>query len=348
MAWAAPEYSKVQVDAAGKLLASGNGEAAELDRALQVINNWRSSHSFPLNTLQVTLRRLARREDPEALVAQRIKRLSSISHKLERFPTMKLSQMQDIGGCRAVLSSVAKAEAIRDAYGDRTVLRHRHHLVREVDYIEEPKPSGYRGIHLIFRYQSDRKQTYNGLQIEIQLRSKLQHAWATAVETVGTFLEQALKSSQGSDRWLRFFSLMGSALAVRERRPLVPGTPDREADLRKELRDVTAELNVHERLTWYGRAVTTIEAPGASRGGDAYYLLQLRPKAGTVMVSRYTHAELEEASAAYLDAERTLAGEPGSEAVLVSVESVGALRRAYPNYFLDTKVFLAAVEAAIS
>ena len=39
---------------------------------------------------------------------------------------------------------------------------------------------------------------------------------------------------------------------------------------------------------------------------------------------------------------------PGSEAVLVSVESVDALRRAYPNYFLDTKVFLAAVETAIA
>jgi hypothetical protein len=297
--------------------------------------------------MQVTLRRLARRQDANALVAQRIKRLSSISHKLERFPTMKLSQMQDIGGCRAVLASVTKAEAIRDAYGDRSLLRHRHHFVREVDYIQEPKASGYRGIHLIFRYQSDRKQTYNGLQIEIQLRSKLQHAWATAVETVGTFLEQALKSSQGSDQWLRFFSLMGSALTIREKRPLVPGTPATEAHLKTELRNVTEELNVQERLTWYGRAVTIFD--NASTVPNAfYYLLKLQPKKGTVTVSEFTKAQLDKASAEYLEVERSLADEAGSEAVLVSVESVEALRRAYPNYFLDTKVFLAAVEEAIA
>ena len=44
-------------------------------------------------------------------------------------------------------------------------------------------PSGYRGVHLIYRYNSDRKTEYNTLLIEMQLRSQLQHAWATAVET---------------------------------------------------------------------------------------------------------------------------------------------------------------------
>jgi len=59
----------------------------------------------------------------------------------------------------------------------------------------------------------------------MQIRSQLQHAWATAVETVGTFLQQALKSSQGDEGWQRFFALMGNAMAMRERRPPVPNTP---------------------------------------------------------------------------------------------------------------------------
>jgi hypothetical protein len=41
---------------------------------------------------------------------------------------------------------------------------------------------------------------YNDLKIEMQLRSQYQHAWATAVETVGTFIGQALKSSIGPER----------------------------------------------------------------------------------------------------------------------------------------------------
>jgi hypothetical protein len=69
-----------------------------------------------------------------------------------------------------------------------------------------PQKSGYRGIHLVYRYNG-RKTEYNGLKIEIQIRTVIQHAWATAVETVGMFTQQALKSSQGEQDWLRYFAL---------------------------------------------------------------------------------------------------------------------------------------------
>jgi ppGpp synthetase/RelA/SpoT-type nucleotidyltranferase len=74
------------------------------------------------------------------------------------------------------------------------------------DYILSPKNSGYRSVHLLYKYNSDKKapSIYNGLFIEVKIRSRLQHAWATAVETVVTFLQQALKSSQGEEEWLRF------------------------------------------------------------------------------------------------------------------------------------------------
>lgn len=77
----------------------------------------------------------------------------------------------------------------------------KHELEAVDDYIADPRSSGYRGTHLIYRYFSDRVETYNGLRVEVQLRSHLQHAWATAVETVGTFLKQALKASQGHEQW---------------------------------------------------------------------------------------------------------------------------------------------------
>lgn len=208
MVWAVPQFSKSQVDAAGVAIVTPGVQQERLDDALTVVNNWRSAHSFPLNTFQVGLRRRARDIDGTALVAQRLKRLSSIKLKLQRFQTMQLSRMQDIGGCRAVVDSVSQARKVRDAYARRGL---KHSLVNQKDYIAEPKESGYRGIHLVYRYRSDRADTYNGLLLEVQLRTGLQHAWATAVETVGTFLEQSLKSSQGSEQWLRFFSVVGSA-----------------------------------------------------------------------------------------------------------------------------------------
>lgn len=53
------------------------------------------------------------------------------------------------------------------------------------------------------------------------------------------------------------------------------------------------------------------------------------------------------ASSEYLTAERNLNTE-GSNAVLVSVDSMESLRRAYPSYFLDTRVFIRAVKEALT
>jgi ppGpp synthetase/RelA/SpoT-type nucleotidyltranferase len=343
MVWATPQYSKGAIDWAGRTLANSLASQQELSEALAVINNWRSSHSFPLNTMQVGLRKKARQVDPNALVAQRIKRLSSIEAKLRRFDKMSLSRMQDIGGARAVVSSVAKVRQLVALYRESN---HKHKLVRTDDYIENPQASGYRGIHLVYRYFSDRSSTYNGLQIELQLRSPLQHAWATAVETVGTFLKQALKSSQGHAEWLRFFSLMGSAIAIRERGSLVPNTPTNKVELIEELRQAAVTLDVERRLEGYGAALRTLEDPSAA--GADFFLLALDPTEGTVTIKGYARAELERATADYLSVERSLEGRPGAEAVLVSVDSIAALQRAYPNYFLDTRAFLKALQQALA
>ena len=55
--------------------------------------------------------------------------------------------------------------------------------------------------------------------IELQIRTRLQHAWATAVETMGIFIDHSLKSSQGPQDWLDFFSLVGNAFAYIEGSP---------------------------------------------------------------------------------------------------------------------------------
>lgn len=253
--------------------------------------------------------------------------------------------MQDIGGCRSVASSVAHVQEICALYAESDM---KHTLVRTDDYIVNPKNSGYRSVHLVYRYMSDKKEIYNNLQIEVQLRSRLQHAWATAVETVGTFLRQSLKASQGSEQWLRFFSLMGSALALRERTPVVPETPTSKSQLVKELKRHTRRLDVKNRLETYGATLQTLQTlEGAEVKAARYFLLELRPSEGKLIIRTFASNELDKATGEYLRIERSLTG-PGSEAVLVSVDSLDALQRAYPNYYLDTHVFLEAMQDAIS
>ena len=352
MAWAFPEYSKEQVNSAANLILDEfyappdkfvMRNENELDDAFDVVNNWRACHGFPLNTFQMNLRRASRRFDFNPLVAQRTKRLSSVFHKLDRFRTMKLTQMQDIGGCRAVLNDVGAVEKLSDYYRNESQIKHK--FLTCDDYVESPKGSGYRGVHLVYRYYSDKKKVYNDLKIEIQLRSLYQHAWATAVETVGTFVREALKSSWGPENWLRFFALMGSAIAFRENRPLVPGTPTERAVLAEELKHYVATLNVTQRLQAYGSALRKVQQDTSQH--DHLYLLKLDPLANQLTVTGYSFGDLSKAQREYAEAEKEVRDNPGRDAVLVSVDSLASLQRAYPNYFADTDIFLQLVDQAV-
>jgi len=295
-----------------------------------------------LNTLQVNLRGVAAKFDSHATVAQRIKRLPSIRHKLERFPGMKLSRVQDVGGCRAVVASVHDVSSIVEYYMSSSQMKHR--LVRHDNYIQVPQHSGYRGEHLIYAYNSDKRSEWNDLKIELQIRSRLQHAWATAVETVGTFTQQALKSSFGEEDWLNFFALMSSALALREHTPLVPDTPSDPHDLAADLREHVERLDVVNKLNAYGQTLRYVEDSISKVKGHTF-LLELDSASETLSIDSYRDRVL--AAEEYSAIERAIENDPSKDVVLVTVESLDSLRRAYPNYFLDTRVFVDTVIEAI-
>lgn len=330
----APEFSRSRVDWAGEVLSSSKDPSHEdLDKALKIWDNWRASHNYPLNAFAMTLKRKARNVDSSALVAQRLKRLPSVEKKLRRFDNMKLSRVQDIGGCRAVVDNVADVYEVRKRYDDRRIIQE---FRQEHDYIASPKPDGYRSLHLIFKYVGRDSTEWNGLQIEIQLRSRLQHAWATAVETVDTLHNQALKVGGGSQQWKRFFAVMGSVLARREGTPTVPNTPEDEAELLDELVAISEALQPEEKLRGYSQLVQHA-TDGISRA--KYFLLELKPGQKTIEIRGFKSADIETATQRYLEIEKSL-GNLGEEAVLVSVDSVSALQQAYPNYFLDTELFI--------
>lgn len=204
------------------------------------------------------LRDLARGVNSEALIAQRRKRLVSIENKLALLPT-KLPKMQDIGGCRAIVEDVTDVWLLANQY-DKSAAQVRHGRSRRIkvnDYINKPRDTGYRSLHYVYEYDSDspKYEPYKGLRIEIQIRTKLQHLWATAVETVSAYTGHALKSNLGDDRWLRFFVLMSSVFALRENCPVVPNTSENLEVLREELMTLSFELNALDVL--FGCKVAT-------------------------------------------------------------------------------------------
>lgn len=352
MTYAFPAHTRADVDRAGEWLRRPPDEVPET--ALDVINNWRSSHQWPLLSVRITLTGRAKKVNKEAVVVQRLKRLPSIRTKLNdpRNSRMQLTQMQDIGGCRAILPRARQVWDIVRIFDKSKAKdpRDRPVWVKEFDYLTTPKPSGYRSFHLVYKFRSPnqlRMAHYKDLRIEIQLRSQLQHAWATAVETVSTFTKSALKHSiAGDDDWRRFFALMGSEIAFRENEPPVPGTPAKRHQVRNELKDLSKKINAEGVLLGLGTAVQKVTR--SEMGSATTFLLILDAEGKQIQVSPYRDNQLLKADEDYFKVEKLIADNPGVEACLVSVGTVAELRSAYPNYYLDASAFLAVLREAIS
>jgi hypothetical protein len=341
MLYQKPCYAIPVVNRAGRIIARAE-DLGDFPEEKAVVDNWRVAHQYPLNALTMTLKGRASSVHRNSFVAQRIKRLPSIQAKLLAKPDMKLSQMQDVGGCRAVVPSI---EALRDLCSLYFIRKITHPFAGHMkDYVSYPKDTGYRGIHLKFRYAGRGSSiAWQDLKIEMQLRTTLQHKWATAVEAAGTFTNAALKSNRGNEAWLRFFALMGSVYAIEENSPATPNTPDKLKALRAELRQLDRDHHIFDTFHRYSVLIPHIE-----RGrGASYYLITLDPLDQVVHVEGFKKDEIFEASVRYAEAERRLAKNSKTQIVLVSVPSVHALKRAYPNYFMDSQAFNRDVQALL-
>jgi len=334
-------YSNNQIKKAGEVLKSVLEHSdSEVEAAQGVLTYWRTIHAAPLNTFQATLRgKLKKLGFSDALVAQRTKRSESIVSKLCRERTMKLSTMQDIAGLRAVVKNIEQVRTLEENY--RTTI-FSHSLVGEDDYIQNPAHSGYRGIHFIYKYSNSAQVEAHGLKLELQLRTQVQHAWATAVETMGTFLKEPLKSSQGPEDWLSYFRLVSAGFALLENTPTPTAYQDYSMiDVYREIKSESARLEVNEKLSAFTVAVNHISQRYRN---SKYHLITLNTKKRIVSIKNYSARQLAQANIDYTHIEKEVNSGAPIQTVLVSAGSIENLRKAYPNYFLDTKEFIDKLE----
>ncbi len=206
--------SRTQVDRAGAFLRgwwqtpAGSQEEAQFDpeqlsAAFDALSQYRSGFQDPLKKVTVGLRQFVEREASEVVVGQRLKRGPQILHKLSRFGSMRLTQMEDIAGCRAILPSGASEVA-----GVLRRIRRNWDIVGIDDYVDSPKPTGYRALHVVVRR--------DGHPVEIQLRTPGQHDWAEGVERLAAKTGFALKDGEGPPELLTYLELVGWAIYVDE------------------------------------------------------------------------------------------------------------------------------------
>lgn len=175
-----------------------------LEEAFDIADEFRACHSYPLMKAAVGLRSTVSRQTggDAPQVSQRLKRFPTILSKLQREDKLKLGRMQDIGGCRAILPDIDACYRVHKR------LLKRVGFDRYVDYIQNPRDSGYRGIHVILKYDERR--------IEVQLRTRTMHDWAIAVERLGFRMGDDLKSGAGSAEVKVWLALISEAMAIEE------------------------------------------------------------------------------------------------------------------------------------
>jgi len=343
-----PEESKSQVNKAGHILVKDNPSADELNWARDIADRWRACHAYPINTFQATLRRKIKNFSGDPIVAQRLKRMPTIIDKLKRHPSMQLTTMQDIGGVRAVLGSVVDVYQLGTEYRDSE--RFLHELVGVKDYIQDPRSEdGYRSLHLIYKYKNKKVPNYDRLRLELQIRTRLQHTWATAVETMGTFLGQALKSRQGDQEWLDFFAVTSSAFAYEERCPRVPRYENLSCkETHRAVAKAEMELRALEKMRGFTVAVNEIVKRRGAHKSWSYHLIILNSLAKTVQIKPYDRDSFKQAMKDYSRVESEAAQGKKIEPVLVSAGPIETLRRAYPNFFLDINDFVKLVNNIVT
>jgi putative GTP pyrophosphokinase len=338
-----PKYSKSKINKAGKTFRTEEDFfSLDFESSVKIAEKWRACHAYPINTFQSTLRKKLRGYQEEPIVAQRLKRMPTIIDKMKRHPNMQLTTMQDIGGLRAILGSVKDVYSLAKNYKKNERLL--HELYNEEDHIQNPRDEdGYRSLHLMYKYNNPQAQEYNGLRIELQIRTKLQHIWATAVETMGTFLGQALKSRQGDQEWLDFFATVSSAFACMEKTPVLPRHKNMtEQEIFKAVVNAEQELEALNKMKGYNVAARLITRKGKKEIWF-YHLIILNSLEKTVQIKPYKRDQLDIAIHDYARIEAEVIKGKKIEPVLVSAGGFKALKRAYPNFFLDISEFCKAV-----
>lgn len=119
--------------------------------------------------------------NPISSIKTRLKSFGSIIEKLQRKgislsdPDAMEGKLNDIAGVRVVCSFPEDVYMLADALLKQDDIR----LLARKDYIQHPKPNGYRSLHLIVEVPIFLAQEKRMMKVEVQLRTIAMDFWAS-------------------------------------------------------------------------------------------------------------------------------------------------------------------------
>lgn len=334
------KYTRNRINNAGKDLLKGPETGFSYIDANLIVEDWRSLHMIPLEELVREITDVLSAEGvTAAFSSHRLKRMTSIIAKLQHNPGMGLGGLQDIGGARFVfedIDSLLKAQEIIS----KSSLGHFLPDREPYDYVSTPKESGYRSIHFVYKFVSE-DPIYDGLRVELQLRTRLQHDWAMAVETAELITSSPLKASLGDADWLDFFKLASAVFAQKEGMPVGEQFAGySEKDYCVKYAGLEKKNKFLDQLQALVSAVQITKDYSLTAGYAVVYIQFLER---SVQLRHYKVEALEEATRYYSEVEKAIKNND-TAVVLVSVSDMKELQEAYPSYFLNAGEFIQALK----
>ena len=325
-----PGGSKERVNRAGDAIRAGQPSEADIE----TVNEWRAAHRAVINTFQALLRN--KTKGKQIKVAQRHKRRNTIFNKLNRFPGMRLARMDDVAGCRLIFESIEKLYDFRAAIHKARFKHELKNASDKYDYIKHPKETGYRGIHDVYSYDvnSEAGKRYKGLLIELQYRTLYQHAWATAVEVIGSITESQPKFQQGDKRY-EIAMGYASEIIARAYEDSNSYLPDLADDIVvSTFRNLDEQLGLLQML----RALNAADKE-LPLNRNVILIFGVRDDVEDLQFKSFRDAP--EALRALFQLEKD---NPGKDVVLVRADTTEDMRLAFQNYFSDAKEFVNLIE----
>ncbi|QJC22381.1 RelA/SpoT domain-containing protein [Arcanobacterium buesumense] len=277
-----------------------------------------------------------------AVATFRMKRVKSIVNKIQRpNSNFELSTLDDVGGCRLIVSTIDDVEIAKKFLTDHLTSIH---ILRMKDYINEPKESGYRSCHILTQQEIDGVK----YRIEIQIRTKLQHYWATAIEVVDELYGESIKSpnfinsieKENLRELKNSLAIVSSLFALEEHTTIIPGASSTKKELLTQLSssDIFRSLidDMEEACS------DVLELITGNAESSEIFILSFTKEDQFLLVQPFTSEQLENALAKYAKLEQTIESNEHTtdNVVLVHAKGVEQLRLAYPNYSANTPEYV--------
>lgn len=348
MPYQEPPTNKSAVRRAGQAISAGTAT----DDEYFLIDRWRAAHGYVINTFQAWLKGHINKQEYYIEFAQRLKRRNTVVDKLKRKNLaggpliIDVSAMHDFAGCRMIFNDIQQLESFRSYIHSSQVMRNVEHTLRhepdKYNYIIHPKPTGYRGIHDVYRHfprgstRSQEKKPWDGLLVELQYRTRAQHAWATAVEISDLLDGERTKFEMDTSERGRFFAIASEIIARRHEDLCNAFIDTSTQDLQIELQKLENNLGILRRLELLKQfedeeSLQNHNVLNIYRKPDGSLELEVLPfKTAAMAISKASELE---------------ASEESVNAVYVRSDNPKQLRSAYRNYFYDPVDFVKIIQA---